>query len=298
MARLRMEYGSNTTNQGLLTLHSPAKINWFLRVTGRREDGYHDIYTLMQTINLYDTLSFELTSGDISIDIVSDSTLDIPPEKNLIYKAANLLKKTTGCQSGISVTLRKKIPVQAGLGGGSSNAATTLLGLNILWGTRLSVSELSEIGAGVGSDVPFFIHGGIAVAEGRGEAITAFDSVPKGLALLIVKPDYGVSTPAAYRGIRNYSRKDPELPSRLIDVLINRKYERLPELISNDLEEPVFYIHPELRDIKERLLREGADAALLCGSGSSVFGVYRTRTAALRASESFRTLWHTVVETI
>lgn len=280
----------------MLSINSPAKINWFLKVLGRREDGYHEIHSVMQTISLHDTLTFEKTEG--ALGVITEEDIDIPAEENLIYKAAVRLRDQTQTRSGACITLTKRIPLQAGLGGGSSNAAATLKGLNDIWELDLSTHRLAEIGGGIGSDVPFFIHGGIAVAEGRGEVIKPINNSPAGINLLIVKPGFGVSTPVAYSSLKNYSQKDTGLPQKLINLLANRKLEKVSRLLSNDLEEPVFRLYPELKSIKNRLLENGALAALLCGSGSSVFGVFPDKRRATDAAERFSDLWHRVVETV
>ncbi len=152
-----------------LIVRAPAKINWTLEVLGRRNDGYHEVRTVLQTIDLVDTLTFE-RADDVTIE--QDSATPIPDEENLAWQAAQLLRERVARNSGARLHLRKDIPIAAGLGGGSSDAAATLRGLNELWGLGLSANKLAEIGAEVGSDVPFFLYGGTALAEGRGEIIT------------------------------------------------------------------------------------------------------------------------------
>ncbi|HEC97795.1 MAG TPA: 4-(cytidine 5'-diphospho)-2-C-methyl-D-erythritol kinase [Nitrospirae bacterium] len=276
------------------SLYSPAKINWFLKILGKRADGYHNIYSVMQRIALSDTLSFEETAGEIVIE----SDLEIAMEENLVYKAAVLFKKHTSCSSGARIKLVKKIPLQAGLGGGSSNAATTLFGLNNLWKTGLNLRTLTELGATLGSDVPFFLNGPIAVVEGRGEVITPLETSTKEITLLIVKPEHGISTALAYKEVAAYSEMEKSRLALLIEILRNCRIDRLPEVLGNDFEEPVYRLYPELKDIRDRLLNQGAVAALLCGSGSSILGVFTNRADAEEASRSFGDLWHVVTETV
>ncbi len=278
----------------MISLYSPAKINWFLKVLGKRADGYHNIYSVMQKIALSDTLSFEETKGEIVIE----SDLEIAMEDNLVYKAAALMKRHTSCSSGTRIKLVKKIPLQAGLGGGSSNAATTLYGLNNLWKTGLNLRTLTELGATLGSDVPFFLNGPIAVVEGRGEVITPLQTSTKEITLLIVKPEHGISTALAYKEVAAYSEMDRSQQSLLIEILGKGPIDRLCEVLVNDFEEPVYRLYPELGDIRDRLLNQGAIAALLCGSGSSIFGVFADRAGAEGASRSFGDLRHVVTETV
>ncbi len=279
----------------MLTLESPAKINWFLQVLRRRDDGYHDIYTVMQKVSLCDTLRFEKIDSD-EIEVIS--SLDIPKEDNLVYRAARLLKEYTRYKRGIRIFLEKRIPPQAGLGGGSSNAATTLVGLNRLWDTGIGDNKLSELAASIGSDVAFFLNGSMALAEGRGEIITPIPNQKPGITLLLVKPDFGVSTADAYRNIKEFREKDPLVLKRFLKSLRSGELKALSSVIFNDLEAPVFTMFPLLKDLKETMLRAGAVTALLSGSGSCVFGLFTEHEAAQKASQHFTGLWHAVVETI
>ncbi|VAX30802.1 4-diphosphocytidyl-2-C-methyl-D-erythritol kinase [hydrothermal vent metagenome] len=278
----------------MISIQSPAKINWFLKVLGKRADGYHNIYSVMQRIALSDTLSFEETEGEIVIE----SDLEIAMEENLVYKAAALMKKHSSCSSGVRIKLVKKIPLQAGLGGGSSNAATTLSALNRLWKADLNLRTLTELGARLGSDVPFFLNSPLAVVEGRGEVITPLQTSTREIALLIVKPEHGISTARAYAEVAAYSEMDRSQQTLLVEILRNGPVDRLPEVICNDFEEPAYRLYPELGNIRDRLLNQGAIAALLCGSGSSIFGVFANREGAEEASRSFEDRWHVVTETV
>ncbi|HHN65994.1 MAG TPA: 4-(cytidine 5'-diphospho)-2-C-methyl-D-erythritol kinase [Nitrospirae bacterium] len=278
-----------------LTLKSPAKINWFLLVTGKRSDGYHNIFSLMQKVSLYDTLVFE-TSEDKEIHLVSE--MGIPEEDNLVYRAATFLKKERGCSMGARITLHKEIPLEAGLGGGSSNAATTLIGLNMLWELNLPVDTLISIGSRIGSDVAFFITEGPSLVEGMGERITPI-GMGGGLPLyiLIVKPPFGVSTAEAYRGLSSYSRVDRSLVELFLDAIKRKRYNLLSGVLRNDLEGPVLLRYPQLKEIKDRLSGTGAIGTLLSGSGSSLFAVYDERDEAERALRLFReSFWCRIVQ--
>jgi 4-diphosphocytidyl-2-C-methyl-D-erythritol kinase len=182
-------------------VRAPAKINWFLSVLAKRDDGYHDIYSFMQRVSLYDDLLFY---GADALEVICDS--DIPLEDNLVYKAASLLQKYTSCRKGIRIILHKNIPLSAGLGGGSSDAAFALLALNTLWGLGLTKRELTTIGLEIGSDVPFFLNGPSALIEGKGEKITHLN-INAPMALLLVKPPVSVSTAWAYKNMKKLTKK-------------------------------------------------------------------------------------------
>ena len=263
-----------------MILEAAAKINWFLKVVGKRDDGYHDIVSPMQRIGLFDTLSFEAADG---LDVVSD--LDIPVGDNLVFRAALLLKEVTGCASGARITLVKNIPSQAGLGGGSSDAAATLIGLNSLWGLGLSNRTLQELGARIGSDVPFFMGSPMALVEGRGDRVTPLRSV-RSFPLLLVKPLISVSTPWAYGRLRILTKNSIDI-KLFCQALDAGDFPALRLMAVNDLEQVVIPEHPEIAQIKSRLRECGAELSLMSGSGSVVFGVFRTRDEARRASKAF-----------
>jgi 4-diphosphocytidyl-2-C-methyl-D-erythritol kinase len=174
-----------------LTLPSPAKLNLFLHITGQRPDGYHELQSIFQFIDLCDQLTFSPTD-DGQIRIIPEIK-GVPLHDNLIYKAARLLQQKTGCQQGVTIQLEKILPMGGGLGGGSSNAATALVGLNHLWQTDLSIDVLAELGLGLGADVPIFVHGKAAWAEGVGEVITPMDDLEENWFVLVV-PDCHVNT--------------------------------------------------------------------------------------------------------
>ena len=277
-----------------MQLYAPAKINLSFEIKGRREDGFHEIQTLMAPVSLSDRLTIEpgQTTGDIKFSC-DDSSLP-KGEENLVVRAARLFQKATKIGTGVEIGLEKKIPHGAGLGGGSSDAAATLLGLNELFETHLNQENLIELAAQIGSDVPFFILGSAATCRGRGE-IVAPAKLPADFKLLLVKPDFGVPTPWAY-GRWKDSR---ELPG----------VEYAPQEFSgghfvNDLERPVFEKFVLLGHVKTWLRRQPeVGAALLSGSGSTVFGVLRGDAdgeglAARVREEVDSTLWTCVCETV
>ena len=281
----------------MLTIKAPAKINWFLHVTNKRPDGFHEIQSLMQCVTLFDTLSFEL-ADDISIE----TEADIKMQDNLVYKATALLREHSGSSSGARIRLVKEIPMAAGLGGGSSDAAAALLGLNELWGLGLGLEDLMELAAELGSDVPFFISGGPSLVTGRGERLEPLLSGPS-CAIALIKPDLGVSAGFAYSGIRQFTEDIPS-PGTVKKAIKSGRISDVAPLMKNDLELAVFEAHPEIRQIKQSLLTHGAQAGLMSGSGSTVFGAFDDEEQAGRAVESVKTelgpkgLWSAVVRTV
>lgn len=245
-----------------LTLQAPAKLNLSLRVLGRRDDGFHEIDTLMVRLpGLADVLEFAEAS---KFSFQCDDPLLPATDDNLVVKAVRAYEAATGVSCGCAITLRKKIPHGAGLGGGSSDAAATLLGLDQLHDGRVGERGLLELAAGIGSDVPFFLSGSAARCRGRGEKIEAVPS-PTACSVLLLKPTFGVATPDAYRRWQD-SR---ELPG------VRYAAQSVGEIeLCNDLERPVFEKHRFLAEMKQWLLdRDECAGALLSGSGSTVFAI-------------------------
>jgi 4-diphosphocytidyl-2-C-methyl-D-erythritol kinase len=264
------------------TLSSFAKINWQLRVLGRRADGFHELRTIFQTVTLKDKLTFAARDDD-ELHLTSDST-DIPlDESNLILRAAVVLRDSRGIRKGASIHLEKNIPMEAGLGGGSSNAAITLIGLAHLWEIEMTKQELTKIGARLGADVPFFLTGGTALGIGLGTEVSSIKEVVAEH-LLIVKPVAKVSTAEAYKALNS-----PALTKVGSDIIlsISRADEQFtdshPIALHNDFEPVVFPLKPEIERAKDALLNSGARSALLAGSGASVFGVFENMEARERA---------------
>jgi 4-diphosphocytidyl-2-C-methyl-D-erythritol kinase len=266
------------------TVPSFAKINWLLRVLGRRADGMHELSTVFQTITLHDKLKFA-ARNDAEIHLTSDSP-DIPvDESNLIIRAAEALRNQHRIELGASIHLEKVIPVEGGLGGGSSNAATSLLGLAHLWHIETSKRELTAIGARLGADVPFFFTGGTALGTGLGTEVSpATETIAQHL--LVVKPASKVSTADAYKAL-NCPALTKADSARILSI--SRADEQFrdsyPDALHNDFEPVVFHLKPEIGRVKEALLSAGARSALLAGSGSSVFGVFDSNDARRRAIE-------------
>jgi 4-diphosphocytidyl-2-C-methyl-D-erythritol kinase len=246
----------------MLTLLSPAKVNLFLRVVRRRPDGYHELASLFQTVSLFDTLSFrQCETGDR----LTCSDPDIPiDDRNLVIKALNVFRKHTGRDFFMEVTLDKKIPSEAGLGGGSSNAATTLWAMNILSGFPVSLQKLQEWGAEIGSDVPFFLSTGTAFCQGRGEVMQVLPPLKVSPKLVLAKPSFGMSTVAVYRHV-DVNLLEARDPDHDLQQFLEGNVS-----FYNDLEIPAFSLNPQLIEFKRSLK---ADHVLMSGSGSSFFCV-------------------------
>lgn len=267
------------------TLPSFAKINWLLRVLGRRDDGFHELCTVFQTVSLHDNLTF--SEGDEIILTCSDEKIP-SGEGNLIVKAARTLREKSGAKKGARIHLEKNIPSPGGLGGGSSNAAIALLGLAALWEVKIDFGELLEIGRQIGSDVPFFFYGGTCAAAGRGTEITPLEDLRENF-LLIVTPNADVSTPEAFARL-NASRLTKEASKSILQICLSeaKTLDLRHSELKNDFEASVFAVEPEIARVKEKLLKLGAIQALMSGSGASVFAVFEkeeTRQATLKALE-------------
>jgi 4-diphosphocytidyl-2-C-methyl-D-erythritol kinase len=269
---------------------APAKVNLFLEVLGPRPDGYHEIATLLTSVDLYDSLSLDLDpSGGLSL-ACDQSDLSVGPD-NLILRAANRLKTRTGCSKGAAIHLTKRIPWAAGLGGGSSDAAAALAGLNDLWELGLSKPELAALGAELGSDVPFFFNTPAAWCTGRGEVVTAI-ILGRPLDFVLVCPEEGLSTAEVYRELPNGERGprkvEPKTGSDLIEALAAGDVERIARGMFNRLEEAASKLCPTAAEWLRRLRQTEAAGCLLSGSGSCVFALCRDGSEALRVAETIR----------
>lgn len=282
----------------MLTVNAHAKINWFLHVLSKREDGYHDILSLMQCITLSDSLTFE---DSASLEVVTAAP--IPLERNLVYRAMTLLKEVTGFRGGARVTLRKEIPMAAGLGGGSSDAASALAGLNRLWSLNLTADELTGIGERLGSDVPFFFKRPVALVEGRGEIVSPLEMV-RSYPIVLVKPPIEVSAAWAYEELDKTSLAARELTRKnnniklFCQALEKGDFSLLSSVGRNDLETPVVSQFPVIGEMKNALRETGALFSSMSGSGPTVFGVFESEEKAAEASERMLPNWSRVVRTI
>lgn len=256
-----------------LNLPCFAKINLTLRVIGKREDGYHEISTIFQTISVHDQL-IVIHRDDERIDLSCNERRIPTDDSNLVMRAAKALKQFAGVRQGAELALLKRIPAKAGLGGGSSNAAATLLGLNELWECGLSIDELSKLGSDLGADVPFFFYGGTASGTGTGSRVSSLSDQPT-KKLVIITPAASVSTKDAYKALNapSLTSQNPIsiLTSSFAEPVLNGG-DQSP--LHNDFEAVIFEMKPEIERAKNALLDAGARGALLTGSGSSVFGLF------------------------
>lgn len=270
---------------------SPCKVNLLLNILGRREDGFHELETVMVPVPITDTLVFERARSDIHLEC---SHPELPVDRgNLVYRAAALFRQETGIREGVWIRLEKHLPLAAGLGGGSANAAVTLRAMNELFGRPHALSSLEAMAARLGSDVPFFLEDGPALATGRGERVERLPGFPllRGRGLVLVHPGFGVSTAWAYRALGEYPEALRGRPGRgreLVAALGGEDPAVLGRLLYNSLEAPVLAKHPLLRLIQDHLRSEGAWGALMSGSGSTTFALTEDRAAADRLAGSVR----------
>jgi 4-diphosphocytidyl-2-C-methyl-D-erythritol kinase len=265
-----------------VSLPSFAKINLDLRVLGTRPDGYHDLKTVFQSLALFDNVTVSVRRGPL---VVTCDEPDLPTDqRNLVWKAASLLHRVaTGKQSaplGIAIDLRKRVPAAAGLGGGSANAAMTLLALNKLWKLDLDLASLTRIGARLGADVPYFLVGGTALGLGRGDDIYPLADMPP-VHVVILRPGFGVATGDAYAWFDEESRRSAKEPA---PRAVPPGWPAWSTTLRNDLEVPVVRHHPAIGRIRQSLVDAGATFAAMSGSGSAVFGLFERADAARRTA--------------
>ncbi|MBC2304796.1 4-(cytidine 5'-diphospho)-2-C-methyl-D-erythritol kinase [Listeria booriae] len=268
-----------------INVKAPAKINLSLDALYKRKDNYHELEMVMTTIDLADRLQLVLLEKDcIKLDVKAHF---IPDDKrNLVYQAAALLKERFQIKQGVAITLDKSIPVAAGLAGGSSDAAAALKGLNQLWNLNLSLEELTDLGAELGSDIPFCLYGGTALATGRGEIIEPLPMMPN-CWIVLAKPSISVSTPGVYRDLKVGEVKHPNTKG-MVQAIQDGSFEGICDNIGNVLETVTLVKHPEVKRIKEKMLEFGADTALMSGSGPTVFALVKQYSRAKRVYNGLR----------
>lgn len=275
-----------------LKILSPAKINLFLEVLGKRPDGFHEIESIMQTVSLFDTLYLHPTKSGIKV-ITNHPELS-PGRDNLIYQAADLIKKKYGIKKGVRIILEKRIPIGGGLGGGSSNAAAVLLGLNRLWNLNLSQEELSLLGARLGSDVPFFIYGQTALVKGRGEIVLPL-RVRGNFHYLLLKPPISIPTKNIYKNLKlSLTRQAINGIMPIVNKLLQKQisYKEIQQLMYNRLENVAMKLYPVLRGTHQAFQKistppgwttpvvRAGQGILLSGSGSTIFKLCGCRKEA------------------
>ncbi|GAA0102388.1 4-(cytidine 5'-diphospho)-2-C-methyl-D-erythritol kinase [Paraclostridium bifermentans] len=276
-----------------IDLKSRAKVNLSIDVLGKREDGYHLVEMIMQTIDLYDKL--KITEIEENSILIKSNSLDIPSnEDNIMYKAVNLLKNQFNIEKGIEISIEKNIPVAAGMAGGSSNAAAVLVGLNKLWNLGLSENELKDIGLKLGADVPFCITGGSTLAEGIGEKLTNIKGLPEDLNILVCKPNIFVSTKEVYQSLNMDKVKRRPQNKELIDALQKEDVKFISENMVNVLEEVTSLKYSEIGQIENIMIKNKALGSMMSGSGPTVFGLFDNKDCAIKAKEDLQAKYNQV----
>lgn len=265
---------------------APAKINLLLDILRKRDDGFHEVEMIMTMVDLADRLEMEELPRD---QIVLSSQVGFIPldEKNLAFQAAKLIKERYGVKKGVYIHLDKQIPVAAGLAGGSSDAAATLRGLNRLWKLELSTDELEVMGAELGSDVPFCVRGGTAIARGRGEKLENISSPPQ-CWVILAKPPINVSTADVYGKLRANELKEHPSITDMRGALTRQSFPEMCAALGNVLETVTLNRYPEVKQIKECMIRAGADGVLMSGSGPTVFGLVSREVKVARIYNALR----------
>lgn len=269
-----------------IELKALGKINLGLDVLGRRENGYHDVRMVMQTLYLYDNVTL-IKKEEPGIEIESNLYFLPKDSGNIAWKAANLLMEEFNIPGGIKIILNKYIPVAAGMAGGSSNAAAVLYGMNKMYKLGLSQQELMDRGVKLGADVPYCIMRGTVLAEGIGEILSPLPPMPK-CQILIAKPPVSVSTKAIYEAIDSKEIEDHPDIDGIIEGLKKQDLNKIASSMGNVLEKVTIDMHPEIAQIKECMLENGALGAMMSGSGPTVFGIFRDRKTAQSAYEKVK----------
>ena len=271
-----------------IQLKALAKINLGLDVLRRREDGYHEVKMIMQTISLHDDLEIRrIKTPEIQ---VKTNLYYLPTnENNLVYKAAKLLMDEFGIKEGVAIQLKKRIPVAAGMAGGSTDGAAVLWGMNQMYGLGLSRQELMERGVKLGADVPYCVQRGTALAEGIGERLSVLPSMPK-CTILIAKPGISVSTKFVYENLHANDLKPEQHPDvdRMIEAMKEKNLDLLCERMGNVLETVTISAYPVIQEIKEHMMACGAAGAMMSGSGPTVFGIFHSPVQAKAAMKDLK----------
>lgn len=272
-----------------ISLKAYAKINLALDVIGKRENGYHDVRMIMQSVDLYDELTFSKGEPGTGI-VIETNRSDIPVDgDNLISRAIKLMSEEYSVPEDVHVKLIKRIPVAAGMAGGSTDCAAAIKAMNSLYDLGLTEEELRAQGVKLGADVPYCIMGGAALSEGIGEVLTRIE--PLGTCkILVVKPPFGVSTAEVYRGLRLDALSSHPQIDEMRKQLKQGNVAAVAELLENVLETVTVSLHPQIEELKDIMRKNGALNALMSGSGPTVFGIYEDEERAARAADKIRAL--------
>lgn len=264
----------------MISLNAHAKINLSLDVLNKREDGYHNLQMIMQTIQLHDTISIhEIPSG---VEIECDAPYVPNNSTNIAYKAAEAMINKYKLDAGVRIVIEKKIPVAAGLAGGSTDAAAVLKGINILFNLGIEQNELMQIGKTIGADVPYCVMGGTALAEGIGEKLTPLAPLGK-IPIILIKPKVGVSTAWVYKTLDLDKVSKRPNTEKIISALVKKDIKYIAENMCNVLEEVTINKYPMIKKIKKNLLHKGAIGSMMSGSGPTVFGIFENEEKAKKA---------------
>jgi 4-diphosphocytidyl-2-C-methyl-D-erythritol kinase len=270
---------------------SPCKVNLILNILGKRADGFHELETVMQPVNVCDEMIFERAGAGLQLTC---SNPELPCDsKNLVHRAATAFLAAAKISDGVKIHLQKNLPLAGGIGGGSANAAVTFSALNELFGSPLPLEKLHELAAALGSDVPFFLYDKPALATGRGEKVRTLEIFPalKGKALFLVHPGFGISTPWSYQNLARFPKDQNGTPGRaekLVAALQASDWNAIRENIYNSLEAPAFEKFPVLQLYREFLRENGALVSLMSGSGSTTFAIAENLAAADALAEKFK----------
>lgn len=258
---------------------APAKINLGLDVLYKREDGYHELEMIMSSVDLADHLSFKrLTNNQIVIE--TNKAFLPSDQRNNVYQAAAIIKERYGIKEGIKITIKKNIPVAAGLGGGSTDCAATLRGLNRLWALNLSMEEMIDIGMHVGTDVPYCLYGTTSFVAGKGEIVKVLKPMPP-CWVILVKPRLSVSTRKIFQQVDTTNITHPAMKN-LAEAILKQDYQAMLQYMGNSLEDVTIAKHPIIQQVKTRMVKYGADVALMSGSGPTVFALCQKQSRAKR----------------
>ncbi len=274
-----------------MKINAPAKINISLDVLRRRDDGYHDVKMIMQSVSLFDTIEVTLNNSS-AITLSSDKDTIPTDERNIAYKAAKLFLTESGIETGIDIHIEKNIPVAAGLAGGSTDAAAVLIALNNMFENRYTEDALMKMGTQLGADVPFCIMQGTALSEGIGEKLTKLP-VPNIKNILLVKPPIDVSTKWVYENLDLKNANHPDIDASVI-LIKNGKISELPRVMGNILESVTIKKYPVIAEIKREMLDHGATVSMMSGSGPSVFGFFENEINAKKTLDFFKTKYNEV----
>ncbi len=272
----------------MMKLHSYGKINLFLDIIEKLQNNYHTIKTVMQSIDICDEIVLNSLNDNKIIIECSDPKIPVN-EKNTCYKAALLIKNTFFINTGIHIYINKNIPSEAGLAGGSGNAAALIMGLNEMWNLNLSLEEMCSLGVQIGSDIPFCIIGGTCLAEGIGDKVTELNNFTWNN-ILIIKPEFSMSTAFVYQNLASdyynlYSKNN------ILKYISSYDYEKAAMCVSNTLEKVVEKYHPEINDIKKLMIENGAISSVMTGSGSAVFGLFKDSASLNRAQKKAKEIY-------